>query len=160
MFDWRQAGLVETQETPEAIQIATPGAGRDAAEAARPATLDVAGTRRVLVHAFAYVPGDYAGFASGAKLETRNPDMERLKARTDEVTQLLSGQAVSADVISEFQEAALVDQAVGRRARYGDLTIIGPRLLGSDVFKLRVLEVLCLLLPDPSFLFPGTRGQH
>lgn len=55
VLDWRQAGLVETLETLEAIRIATSGAGRDAAEAARPATLDVAGPRRVLVHAFACV---------------------------------------------------------------------------------------------------------
>lgn len=48
----------------------------------------------------------------------------------------------------------MVDQAVGRRARYGDLTIIGPRLLGSDVFKLRVLEGALFASARPLLLVP------
>lgn len=70
-LDWGRAGLAETLEALRAAGIATVGAGRDAGEAAQPATLDLAPpfapARRVLVFAFALpsagVPADWAARA-------------------------------------------------------------------------------------------------
>lgn len=49
MLDWGNEGLQETLRTLDAAGIARAGAGRDAAEAARGAALDVAGKGRVIV---------------------------------------------------------------------------------------------------------------
>jgi poly-gamma-glutamate synthesis protein (capsule biosynthesis protein) len=49
VLDWGRAGLLETLETLDAAGIAHAGAGRDLAEAAAPAVLDVPGKGRVLV---------------------------------------------------------------------------------------------------------------
>jgi poly-gamma-glutamate synthesis protein (capsule biosynthesis protein) len=51
-LDWGQPGLIETLKTLDAAHVSHAGAGRNAAEAAAPAVLDVSGKGRVLVFAF------------------------------------------------------------------------------------------------------------
>jgi poly-gamma-glutamate capsule biosynthesis protein CapA/YwtB (metallophosphatase superfamily) len=64
VLDWGVRGLEETLDALHAIGVRTAGAGRDAAEAAAPAVIELAGNRRVLVFAFgsetAGVPPDWA----------------------------------------------------------------------------------------------------
>ena len=52
VLDWGRAGLVETLERLHAAVMHTAGAGRDEAEAAAPAAIDLPGGGRVLVFAF------------------------------------------------------------------------------------------------------------
>jgi poly-gamma-glutamate capsule biosynthesis protein CapA/YwtB (metallophosphatase superfamily) len=52
LLDWGDKGLQETLQTLDAAGIAHAGAGRDAAEAASPAALEVAGKGRALVFSF------------------------------------------------------------------------------------------------------------
>ena len=52
VMDWGRDGLIETLTTLAAAGIRTAGAGRNAAEAARPALVESSGGVRVLVHAF------------------------------------------------------------------------------------------------------------
>jgi poly-gamma-glutamate synthesis protein (capsule biosynthesis protein) len=52
VLDWGYDGLAETLRTLDAAGIAHTGAGRDAAEAAAPAVLDVPGKGRVLVFSY------------------------------------------------------------------------------------------------------------
>ncbi|HVZ35145.1 MAG TPA: CapA family protein, partial [Polyangiaceae bacterium] len=52
VMDWGQEGLLETLTTLAAAHIRTAGAGRDAAQASMPATLELTGGGRVLVYAF------------------------------------------------------------------------------------------------------------
>jgi poly-gamma-glutamate synthesis protein (capsule biosynthesis protein) len=52
VMDWGRSGLIETLRTLHAAGIRTTGAGRDRAEAAAPAVIDVAGKARVLVFAY------------------------------------------------------------------------------------------------------------
>ena len=52
MLDWGPAGLRDTLATLETLGIKTAGAGRDLAEASKPAVLDIAGKGRVIVLAF------------------------------------------------------------------------------------------------------------
>jgi len=63
VLDWGHAGLVETLDRLHAARIRTAGAGRDEAEAASPAAIDLPGGGRVLVFAFgcesAGVPRDW-----------------------------------------------------------------------------------------------------
>lgn len=67
ILDWGEAGLLETLATLDRAGIRTAGAGRDAAQAAAPAVLEVAGRGRVLVFAFGSptsgVPDDWAAGA-------------------------------------------------------------------------------------------------
>ncbi len=52
VLDWGRAGLLETLDTLANVGIRTAGAGRNAAQAASPAVLDVAGKGRVVVFGF------------------------------------------------------------------------------------------------------------
>lgn len=64
LMDWGRAGLLETLATLEGVGIAYAGAGRNAEEAAAPATIERSNRGRVLVLAFASlssgVPRDWA----------------------------------------------------------------------------------------------------
>jgi len=64
VLDWGRAGLLETLDTLERLNVKTAGAGRDATEALRPAILASSGGPRVLVFSFASttsgVPWDWA----------------------------------------------------------------------------------------------------
>jgi poly-gamma-glutamate synthesis protein (capsule biosynthesis protein) len=64
VLDWGYRGLAETLDTLRAVGIRTVGAGRNAAEAAAPATIDLTDGKRVVVFAFgtasAGVPDDWA----------------------------------------------------------------------------------------------------
>jgi poly-gamma-glutamate synthesis protein (capsule biosynthesis protein) len=55
MLDWGRAGLLETLDTLKQFNIKIAGAGRNTAEARRPAILDLNGSARVLVFSFASV---------------------------------------------------------------------------------------------------------
>jgi len=67
ILDWGYDGLAETLRTLDAAGIAHTGAGRDAAEAAAPAVLDVPGKGRVLVFSYGSptsgVPWEWAATA-------------------------------------------------------------------------------------------------
>jgi poly-gamma-glutamate capsule biosynthesis protein CapA/YwtB (metallophosphatase superfamily) len=54
VLDWGETGLIETLQTINAAGIATPGAGRDVAEATAPAVLAASGQNRILVYACAF----------------------------------------------------------------------------------------------------------
>jgi poly-gamma-glutamate synthesis protein (capsule biosynthesis protein) len=54
VLDWGYSGLAETLETLRGAGIRTAGAGRDDAEAAAPAAIELPGTGRVLVFAFGH----------------------------------------------------------------------------------------------------------
>jgi poly-gamma-glutamate capsule biosynthesis protein CapA/YwtB (metallophosphatase superfamily) len=68
VLDWGSAGLTETLEVLRRRGLQAAGAGRDAAEAAAPAILDVAGKGRVIVLSFAAAssgtPRDWAATAA------------------------------------------------------------------------------------------------
>ncbi|HEY8460534.1 MAG TPA: CapA family protein [Blastocatellia bacterium] len=67
LLDWGREGLLETLRTLDAAGIARAGAGRDAAEAASPATLDLAEKGRALIFSFGSptsgVPREWAATA-------------------------------------------------------------------------------------------------
>ena len=90
----------------------------------------------VLVVALAAPPpiGEYAAVVSDAWLEEREADMNRLRETAAKMTARLADTDVSADVDSTYSEIAWADEVIGRRARYADLTVLGPDLLtGADL---------------------------
>jgi hypothetical protein len=64
-------------------------------------------------------------------LEERQAELKRLKERTSAVAAFLSQSAVSADLSDDYPDTAWADEVIGRRARYADLTVLGPDLLAS-----------------------------
>ena len=90
----------------------------------------------VLVVALAAPPpiGEYAAVVSDAWLEEREADMNRLRETAARMTARLADTDVSADVDSTYSEIAWANDVIGRRARYADLTVLGPDLLtGADL---------------------------
>ncbi|SJM32171.1 universal stress protein [Mesorhizobium delmotii] len=114
----------------------------------------------VLVVAIAAPPpvGEYAAVVSEAWLEQRQADENLLKKRTAAVSAFLAGRAPSADVSSEYPEAGWVDDTIGRRARYADITVIGPELLADQTLKSKAIEGALFSSGKPLLLIPeGSR---
>ncbi|CDX20675.1 conserved hypothetical protein [Mesorhizobium sp. ORS 3324] len=108
----------------------------------------------VLVIASPPSGGEYAAVVSPAWLEERQAEMEMLEKRTSTVSRLLSESAVSADVSFDYPDNAWADEIIGRRARYADLTVLGPDLLASDTLKQKVIEGGLFSSGKPILLVP------
>ena len=110
----------------------------------------------VLVVALAAPPpiGEYAAVVSDAWLQERQADMDMLQKRTAAVTALLATSPVSSDVSSEYPEEAGADDVIGRRARYADVTLLGPELLSQGILKSKAIEGALFSSGKPLLLVP------
>lgn len=98
--------------------------------------------------------GDYAAPMSDAWMEERQADLESLAVRTAEVTRLLASAAISADVTNSYPEIAWADEIIGRRARYADLTFVGPELLSGGTLRDKTIEGALFSSGKPMLLSP------
>ncbi|MBR2691038.1 MAG: universal stress protein [Aquamicrobium sp.] len=114
----------------------------------------------VLVLVLAAPPsgGGYAAIVSPAWLEEREAEMRQLEKRTAIVSKMLSQSAVSADLSSNYPDEAWADEVIGRRARYADLTVLGPEVLATVTFKKRIVEAVLFWSGKPLLLVP--QGAH
>jgi poly-gamma-glutamate synthesis protein (capsule biosynthesis protein) len=128
-LDWGAVGLAETLEALHEAGIATAGAGSSVGEAARPATIDVAGKGRVLVFAWASedsgVPRAWAAAAgrpgvnflpdlSAQRIESIAAEVRPLKRAGDVVVASIHWGANWGYAVSEEERAfahALIDGA-------------------------------------------------
>jgi nucleotide-binding universal stress UspA family protein len=102
--------------------------------------------------------GAYAAVVSPAWLEERQAEVKRLKKRTSAVSAFLSHSAVSADLSDDYPDMGWADDVIGRRARYADLTILGPDLLATHMLKDKVIEGTLFSSGKPILLVPeGSR---
>jgi nucleotide-binding universal stress UspA family protein len=110
----------------------------------------------VLAVAFAAPPpiGEYAAVISDAWLQERQADMDNLRKCVESATAFLSSRAVSSDVSSEYHEETSADEAIGRRARYADLILLGPQLLSRSMLAGKVLEGGLFSSGKPLLLVP------
>jgi nucleotide-binding universal stress UspA family protein len=110
----------------------------------------------VLVVALAAPPpiGEYAAVVSDAWLEERQADMDMLQKRAAAATALLASSPVSSEVSSEYAEEAAADDVIGLRARYADITLLGPELLSDGVLKNKAIEGLLFSSGKPVLLIP------
>lgn len=110
----------------------------------------------VLVVALAAPPpvGEYAAVVSDAWLEERQADVDMLQKRTAEITASLASSPVSLDVSSEYAEEVGADDVIGRRARYADVTLLGPELLSGGVLKDKAIEGMLFSSGKPALLVP------
>ena len=114
----------------------------------------------VLVVALAAPPpvGEYAAMVSDVWLAERREDLKNLQERTTAVSKFLGQSAHSSDLSSEYQEIAWADDAIGRRARYADLTVVGPEMLARETLKDKVIEGALFSSGKPLLLVPeGSR---
>lgn len=110
----------------------------------------------VLIVALAAPPpiGEYAAVVSDVWLQERQTDLAKLKERSDTVSTLLASSRISTDISSEYRETAWADEAIGRRARYADLTILGPEMLSHNTLKEKVVEGALFHSGKPLLLIP------
>ncbi|RUZ51809.1 universal stress protein, partial [Mesorhizobium sp. M7A.F.Ca.US.003.02.2.1] len=102
--------------------------------------------------------GEYAAIVSPAWLEERQAELKRLEKRISAVGAFLSQTPVSADLSDDYPDTGWADDVIGRRARYADLTILGPDLLASYALKDKVIEGTLFSSGKPILLVPeGSR---
>ena len=99
--------------------------------------------------------GEFAAMVSDGWIEQRQAGQKRLEDRAAAVTATLAGSAVSADVATAYPELAWADEVVGRRARYADLTLAGPGLLGDDALGSRAIEGALFSSGTPLMIAPA-----
>jgi nucleotide-binding universal stress UspA family protein len=116
----------------------------------------VAAHLSVLVVTLAAPPpvGEYGAMTSDVWLQERQADTRRLEERTTAVSAFLAGTTLSADVAIEYPEIAWADEAIGRRARYADLTVIGPELLARGTLRQKAIEGALFSSGKPLLLVP------
>jgi nucleotide-binding universal stress UspA family protein len=114
----------------------------------------------VLTVALAAPPpiGEYAVMVSDVWLEQRQADLKELKQRNAAVSDFLSERALSSDLSIEYQEIAWADEAIGRRARYADLTVVGPEMLTRDSLRDKTIEGALFASGRPMLVVPA--GAH
>lgn len=110
----------------------------------------------VFVVALAAPPpiGEYAAMVSDAWAQERQADLARLKERTAAVSDFLAGTGQPADVSNDYPELSWADESIGRRARYADLTVVGPVMLAGDVLKGKIIEGALFHSGKPLLLIP------
>jgi nucleotide-binding universal stress UspA family protein len=96
----------------------------------------------VLVASFAApVPiGEYGLAVSDSWAGERQSDLERLQNSVDGVTSLLSDTGVSCDVSSAYAEAGIMDEEIGRRAMYTDLTLVNAAETADRMLPTAAIE--------------------
>lgn len=110
----------------------------------------------VLVVALASPPpvGEYAAIVSDDWLQERQEELKRLNERTTAVSAFLASSTLSADASTEYPEIAWADETIGRRARYADLTVVGPELLARGILKEKAIEGALFYSGKPLLLAP------
>lgn len=111
----------------------------------------------VLVLGLASPPpvGAYAAVVSDTWMEERDADMKRLAARVDTIETLVAKEGITADVECEYAEMAWTDAVAGRRARYADVTLLGPDLLADGDLKNYVINGALFDSGRPLLLAPA-----
>jgi nucleotide-binding universal stress UspA family protein len=98
--------------------------------------------------------GDYAVYVSDPWYEEREKDIARLKTRTESAKEAVAKSGISADVNSAYVEMAYLNSAVGERAIYADLTLLGPELLSNKYMQQSVLDGALFHSKTPALLLP------
>ena len=98
--------------------------------------------------------GEAAAMMSEEWLRERQEDEKVLAARREEITSRFAPSPVSADVTTEYPELYWSDEAIGRRGRYADLTLVGPDVLGTQTLKAKVIDGALFRSGKPMLLVP------
>lgn len=142
------------------LTVTEPGMSDDDLQLAAGLCEEVSAHLAILVVALAAPPpvGEFAAIVSEDWLKERQADEKFLKKRTAVVSAFFAGRALSADTVSAYPEAGWADETIGRRARYADITIVGPEVLAGGTLKSKVVEGALFSSGKPLLLIPkGSR---
>lgn len=141
------------------LAVTGPHMGYDDLKLAADLCNEIGAHLAVLAVAIAAPPvGEYAAIVLEDWLKERQADEKLLKKRATAVSAFLANRALSADVSSEYPEVGWADERIGRRARYVDITVIGPELLAGETLKSKVIEGVLFSSGKPLLIVPpGTR---
>jgi nucleotide-binding universal stress UspA family protein len=113
----------------------------------------------VLIVSLAPTPmGGYGVVVSTAWLLEREADIAAMKKREKQVISLVQAADLTADVDSYYCEKDWADEIIGQRARFSDLTIIGPDLLHQPALKTPALSGALFHSGRPTLVVP--KGTH
>jgi nucleotide-binding universal stress UspA family protein len=98
--------------------------------------------------------GDFFGQAYSTWSLMWRDENERVEGRTGELRRHLAEHGRSGDVQAIYCIDSEIDRQVGIRARYADLCMVGPRMLGDRALSRRVLDGLLFSSPVPVLLLP------
>ncbi|MDI7864469.1 universal stress protein [Rhizobiaceae bacterium n13] len=112
----------------------------------------------VLVVSLAGPPpiGGYAEVVSDVWLHEREDDKAKLGERLRLARVQLERSGLSHDVEAVYLEVAWADDRIGERARYADLTIVGPDLMANGKLKNAALGGALFQSARPVLLLPGS----
>lgn len=138
------------------LTVTSPNLGVDDLKLAATLCEEIEAHLAVLIIALAAPPpiGEYAAVVSDVWLQERQTDLAKLREHSDTVSMLLASSPAPTDISSEYQETAWADEAIGRRARYTDLTLVGPDMLSHDSLKEKVIEGALFHSGKPLLLIP------
>ncbi|MEF0944226.1 universal stress protein [Rhizobium sp. BR 362] len=112
----------------------------------------------VLVTALAIAPvGGYGEVSSSAWAEERERELKKLGEEVAATKALLQSSNISFDVDRLFTEYGWVDNEIGERARYADLTLVGGGLLAQNDMRWRILNGALFHSPAPILIVPKGR---
>ncbi|PSH63024.1 universal stress protein [Phyllobacterium brassicacearum] len=110
----------------------------------------------VLVVSLAPTPiGGYGIVVSAAWLLEREADIAAMKKREKQIISLVQTDGLKADVDSYYCEKDWADEIIGQRARFSDLTIIGPDLLHQPALKAPALSGTLFHSGRPTLVVPA-----
>ncbi|MQW89768.1 universal stress protein [Sinorhizobium saheli] len=98
--------------------------------------------------------GDYAATMSLAWFEERERDIAELREGVEKARRLLSNTGISFQVDSNYTEFASADYAIGERARYADLTLVGAGLSASPDLRSHAVNGALFNSARPVLLVP------
>jgi nucleotide-binding universal stress UspA family protein len=101
---------------------------------------------------------EYAIELAEAWWRERQADAKHLEERVRDVNSLLGRIGLSGDVEGQYVERGRADDAAARRARYADLTLIGPDFAADVDLKKAVVEGALFESERPVLLVPDAAG--
>ena len=103
--------------------------------------------------------GGYGVVVSSAWLLEREADIAAMKKREKQIISLVQTAGLKADVDSYYCEKDWAEEIIGQRARFSDVTIIGPDLLHQPALKSPALSGALFYSGRPILVVPtGARA--
>mgnify|MGYP003422854990 FL=1 len=100
--------------------------------------------------------GTYADVMSDAWYVERQREAKKLNERVEALNSSLAGSGSGGDVSGEYVELSLAGEVIGRRARYADITLLGPSLLADDSICDSALDGALYRSGKPVLVLPET----
>lgn len=103
--------------------------------------------------------GGYGTVVSTSWLLERESDISAMKKREKQIATLVQSAGLKGEVDSYYCEKDWADEIIGQRARFSDLTLIGPDLLHQPGLKTPALSGALFHSGRPTLIVPtGTRA--